>query len=49
MARNYVIPHYIYFLQENKRLQQIVRGKSVVVQEKNRIALMELRYNGIGE
>ena len=49
MARNYVIPHYIYFLQENKRLQQIVRGKSVVVQEKNRIALMELRYNEIGE
>ena len=42
MARNYVISHYIYFTQEKKRLQQMVRGKSVVVQEKKkRIALME--------
>ena len=42
MARNCVISHYIYFTQENKRLQQMVRGKSVVVQEKKkRIALME--------
>ena len=42
MARNDVISHYIYFTQENKRLQQMVRGKSVVVQEKKkRIALME--------
>ena len=42
MARNYVISHYIYFLQENKRLQQIVRKKSVVLQEKKkRITLMK--------
>ena len=41
MARNYVISHHIYFLQENKRLQQIRREKSVVLQKKKRIALME--------
>ena len=48
MARNYVISHYIYFLQENKRLQQIVREKSAVLQEKKAYCINE-RYNEIGE
>ena len=41
MARNYVISNNIYFLQENKRLQQIRREKSVVLHKKKRIAFME--------
>ena len=48
MARNYVISHYFYFLQENKRLQQILRKKSVVLQGKKAYCINE-RYNEIGE
>ena len=48
MARNYVISHYIYFLQENKRLQQIRREKSAVLQKKKAYCINE-RYNEIGE
>ena len=49
MARNDVISHYIYFTQEKKRLQQMVRGKSVVVQEKKKAYCINGRYNEIGE
>ena len=47
MARNYVISHYIYFLQENKRLQQIRREKSAVLQKK--AYCINEKYNEIGE
>ena len=48
MARNYVISHYIYFLQENKRLQQMRREKSVVLPIK-KAYWINVRYNEIGE
>ena len=47
MARNYVISHYICFLQENKRLQQIRREKSAVLQKK--AYCINEKYNEIGE
>ena len=47
MARNYEISLYLYFLQENKRLQQIRRKKGVVLQKK--AYCINGSYNEIGE
>ena len=47
MARYYVISLYLYFLLENKRLQQIKRKKYVVLHKK--AYCISGRYNEIEE